>query len=188
MSSHHIVREDQEPALIIDDFQAVGPDLLGELLEWSPTVVTNTESFRMALQAGIKVDFVLADEPVDIPQDHVKVVPLNGDFLLRALDYLIGEGYGAASLLSSRADPSILLQVAGKMSAALLGNGQRVFAVGSGFSKWISKGETVYFYGDTEIKDVHGLAPVEANRYVVESDGLCTVYFKGAYGLIGEQL
>ena len=39
MSSHHIVRDDQEPALIIANGAACSIELLGQLLEWSPLVV-----------------------------------------------------------------------------------------------------------------------------------------------------
>jgi thiamine pyrophosphokinase len=39
MSSHHIVRDDQEPALIIANGASCNPELLGQLLEWSPLVV-----------------------------------------------------------------------------------------------------------------------------------------------------
>jgi thiamine pyrophosphokinase len=35
MSSHHIVRDDQEPALIIANGAACSAELLGQLLEWS---------------------------------------------------------------------------------------------------------------------------------------------------------
>lgn len=37
MSSHHIVRDDQEPALIIANGAACSSELLGQLLEWSPS-------------------------------------------------------------------------------------------------------------------------------------------------------
>ena len=39
MSSHHIVRDDQEPALIIANGEACSMNLLHQLLEWSPLVV-----------------------------------------------------------------------------------------------------------------------------------------------------
>ena len=39
MSSHHIVRDDQEPALIIANGAACSSELVGQLLEWSPLVI-----------------------------------------------------------------------------------------------------------------------------------------------------
>ena len=42
MSSHHIVRDDQEPALIIANGASCSNELLGQLLEWSPIVIVTT--------------------------------------------------------------------------------------------------------------------------------------------------
>ena len=39
MSSHHIVRDDQEPALIIANGEACSMELLNQLLEWNPLVI-----------------------------------------------------------------------------------------------------------------------------------------------------
>lgn len=39
MSSHHIVRDNQEPALIIANGADCGDDLLQQLMEWSPYVL-----------------------------------------------------------------------------------------------------------------------------------------------------
>lgn len=41
MSSHHIVREKQEPALLIMDLNGFNDEHLGQLLEWNPTVLVN---------------------------------------------------------------------------------------------------------------------------------------------------
>ena len=45
MSSHHIVREKQEPALLVLGLNNFSTELLGQLLEWNPTVIT-TERHR----------------------------------------------------------------------------------------------------------------------------------------------
>jgi thiamine pyrophosphokinase len=56
MSSHHFVKEDQEPALIISDATAVPFEKIQELLEWSPTVIVIEPALRMVLSWGIKID------------------------------------------------------------------------------------------------------------------------------------
>ena len=56
MSSHHFVKEDQEPALIIADASAVSFEKIQELLEWSPTVIVMESSLEMVLSWGIKMD------------------------------------------------------------------------------------------------------------------------------------
>lgn len=59
MSSHHIVRENQEPALWLYDIAATSGDIIGQLLEWSPAVYVGEDQLYDVLDRGIKVDFVL---------------------------------------------------------------------------------------------------------------------------------
>ena len=61
MSSHHIVRDDQEPALIIANGACCQPDLLGQLLEWSPLVVVLDSAIERVMELDIKVDVLLGD-------------------------------------------------------------------------------------------------------------------------------
>ena len=61
MSSHHIVRDDQEPALIIANGASCSQELLGQLLEWSPLVIVLDSAIERVLEIGIKVDVLLGD-------------------------------------------------------------------------------------------------------------------------------
>lgn len=61
MSSHHIVKDNQEPALVIADGEACSSELLGQLLEWSPHVVVLDKAWSRVKHLGIKVDVVLGD-------------------------------------------------------------------------------------------------------------------------------
>jgi hypothetical protein len=60
MSSHHIIREDQEPALLIMDAKAVSMEQIQELLEWSPTVIVSERALDIVMNWGIKIDVVVA--------------------------------------------------------------------------------------------------------------------------------
>jgi len=59
MSSHHIVREKQEPALLILELGLFEEEHLGQLLEWSPTVLVNDASAEKLHSLGIKFDMLL---------------------------------------------------------------------------------------------------------------------------------
>jgi thiamine pyrophosphokinase len=59
MSSHHIVRDDQEPALIIANGASCDPELLGQLLEWSPLVIVLDSAMERVMKLDIKVDVLL---------------------------------------------------------------------------------------------------------------------------------
>ena len=54
MSSHHIIRDKQEPALIIANGEECSMDLLEQLLEWSPTVVVLDGAIQRVIDLGIK--------------------------------------------------------------------------------------------------------------------------------------
>ena len=60
MSSHHIVKDKQEPALIIANGEECSQELMGQLLEWQPTVMVLDGALDRVLPLGIKVDIVLA--------------------------------------------------------------------------------------------------------------------------------
>jgi len=60
MSSHHIVRENQEPALLIANAHAISFEKIQELLEWMPTVVILSSEVETVIAWGIKVDVVVA--------------------------------------------------------------------------------------------------------------------------------
>ena len=65
MSSHHIVRDDQEPALIIANGASCSEELIGQLLEWSPLVIVLDSAMDRVLELGIKIDVLLGDFDCD---------------------------------------------------------------------------------------------------------------------------
>lgn len=76
MSSHHIVRENQEPALVVADFHALDSEQLGQLLEWSPMIVTDAANVDFLLAEGIKVDIVFGASSARIAQEATVFLPL----------------------------------------------------------------------------------------------------------------
>ncbi len=72
MSSHHIVREKQEPALLVLGLDNFPNELLGQLLEWSPTVITTSQTAEKLIVNGIKIDWIITDGDEDISQSDVK--------------------------------------------------------------------------------------------------------------------
>jgi len=72
MSSHHIVRDDQEPALIIANGAECSMELLGQLLEWSPVVIVLDNAIDRVLQLDIKIDVLLGDFDDNFNTEHYK--------------------------------------------------------------------------------------------------------------------
>lgn len=107
MSSHHFVKEQQEPALVILSTSGLGFDQVAPLLEWSPTVMVAQDAIHTVISWGIKVDFILADMDFQVVNYHlleeqypVKFLGVaNGNFLEEALQYLIASKHSAVNVL-----------------------------------------------------------------------------------------
>jgi thiamine pyrophosphokinase len=108
MSSHHIIREKQEPALIIANGEMCSMELMGQLLEWTPTVVVLDGALERVLELGIKVDVWLGDFDREISVDRfdlehypfkrVYVPQQDKTDLEKAFDYLLQEGHHAVNV------------------------------------------------------------------------------------------
>jgi len=62
MSSHHFVKEQQEPAVFILRSEGLSFEVISPLLEWVPTVLVWQECVDLVLSWGIKIDVILATE------------------------------------------------------------------------------------------------------------------------------
>ena len=120
MSSHHIVRDDQEPALIIANGAACNEELLGQLLEWSPLVIVLDSAIERVLELGIKIDVLLGDfdrgfdteyyKESQYPIEIVHTPNQDKTDLEKAFDFLIEKGHKAANVIwatGKRADHTI---------------------------------------------------------------------------------
>jgi thiamine pyrophosphokinase len=154
MSSHHIIREDQEPALLIMDVEAAEFDLTQELLEWSPTVIVHEDAVAQVLSWGIKIDVVIADAS-NIQslttslhdQFPLKLVSCNSvdEALSTALYFLIAVKQKAVNILSFESldtfEPFTTLDL------SVFQSGKRWSYIRSGlYEKWLPAGRTVHIY------------------------------------------
>jgi thiamine pyrophosphokinase len=106
MSSHHIIRDKQEPALIIANGEACSTEILDQLLEWSPTVIVLDGALERVISLGIKVDVWLGDfdhvngaDFNDYPLKKVHTPDQNLTDLEKAFEYLLEEGYPAVNVI-----------------------------------------------------------------------------------------
>lgn len=154
MSSHHIVRTDQEPALIIANGQACSEELLGQLLEWSPLVVVLDSAIQRVIDLGIKVDVLLGDFDRDFdptiyqeqqfPLEIVYAPNQDKTDLEKALDYLIEREIPAVNIIwatGRRADHSItnmtnIVRYRDKLKIVILDDYSKIFLLHRDFKKW----------------------------------------------------
>lgn len=189
MSSHHVIREKQEPALIIADMGAIPRALLDDLLEWSPTVICSVRSYENVVVEGIKVDVVFGNEPIELFQENT-LFYLSSDsktlpFIENAIAWLSENAYAATTVVSSEIEDESIPDIAERLTVIFLGKGYKRYRVGSGFQKWLAKGDRLRFGGydgqlsiNMEPTDTHA-----TSGWVAPRDALYTFRFN-AHGLI----
>ena len=157
MSSHHIVRDDQEPALIIANGAECSNELLGQLLEWSPIVIVLDSAMERVVNLGIKVDVLLGDFDGDFnpeiykekqfPLEIVHTPNQDKTDLEKAFDYLIEKGHKAVNVVwatGKRADHTItnitnIVSYRNKLKIVILDDHSKVFLLPNKFEKWYTK-------------------------------------------------
>jgi thiamine pyrophosphokinase len=186
MSSHHIVRENQEPALLVEDFYALSAEYLGQILEWSPTIITNEVNLDYFLSQDIKVDFLYAHK-IDTTQEDVQFIIPKSTFLKDSLDYLIEKNYKAVNILSNSLDPHFL-DVAKHINIVVFKEGIRYVLIQFRYEKWIVKGQKIYI-NVADIKSFNGLKYLHDNVFEVERDGFVQLEMnKDSFVFVGEEI
>lgn len=150
MSSHHIVREDQEPALLILNAHAISFEKIQELLEWIPTVIVAESEIETVVAWGIKVDVVLvSDDKISywqeklVDQAPVNVIPFKDeeDSFSSAFKYLkSGKATAVNCLLKAEAD---LVKIEGLSSFdvdCFINNIRWSWIKSGQIEKWMPKG------------------------------------------------
>jgi thiamine pyrophosphokinase len=157
MSSHHIVRDDQEPALIIANGAACSSELLGQLLEWSPLVVVLDSAMERVVELGIKVDVLLGDfdrgfdpnyyKETHYPIEIIHTPDQNKTDLEKAFDYLHARNIPAVNVVwatGKRADHTItnittIANYRDKLKIVIIDDHSKVFLMPRKFEKWYTE-------------------------------------------------
>lgn len=191
MSSHHIVRENQEPALLIEDLSLIDEEDLGQLLEWSPTIVIEEETIDLLDARGYKFDIVFTKNYISGSQENLKVISYGNDFLKVAIEYLIAHHYKAVNIVTEQLDIDYYSPYLEQINIVLFSKGIRYYYVATGFTKWKPAGERIQIAAaPVNEQIVHtGLIKINENEYEVENDGLFVLQFsQEKYILIGEKI
>ena len=194
MSSHHIVRDDQEPALIIANGASCNPELLGQLLEWSPLVIVLDSAIERVIELGIKIDVLLGDFDRGFDPDYYKEkqYPLeivhtpNQDKtdLEKAFDYLYERKIPAANVVwatGRRADHTItnltnIARYRDKLKIVILDDHSKVFLLPRKFEKWYTANTPISLIPIGHVSGIHS----ENLFYPLKNDSLTIGYRTGS--------
>jgi thiamine pyrophosphokinase len=161
LSSHHIIRDKQEPALIIANGESCNFELLGQLLEWSPVVMVLDGAIHRVLDLGIKIDIVLGDfdknenlETLLKDQAPVKIIHTpdqDKTDLEKGLDYLIANEHKAVNIIwatGKRADHSLnnlstLVKYKNLITAVMIDDHSKIYNLPNQFTKWFEANQNI---------------------------------------------
>jgi thiamine pyrophosphokinase len=194
MSSHHIVRDDQEPALIIANGASCNIELLGQLLEWSPLVIVLDSAMERVVELGIKVDVLLGDFDRGFDPNHYreKQFPLeivhrpdqNKTDLEKAFDYLVERKIPAANVVwatGKRADHTItnitnITQYRDLLKIVVLDDHSKIFLMPKKYEKWYPKNTPISLIPIGHVTGIHS----KNLFYPLENDSLTIGFRSGS--------
>ncbi|UJP66030.1 thiamine pyrophosphokinase [Mongoliitalea daihaiensis] len=156
MSSHHFVKEQQEPALLILSTEGLSFEQVAPLLEWVPTVLVAQSEVDQVISWGIKIDLILAEMSYQQANFHlleeqypVKFVGVSQqDFLQEGLQYLIATKHGAVNIIGyPHSEVEYLLPFMEFLDIVIWDAPLRYFPIKSGqFKKWFSEGTQIQLH------------------------------------------
>lgn len=187
MSSHHIIREKQEPALLIAGLDNFPDELLGQLLEWSPTVIVTADQAERVQTYGIKIDWLVGGELMEMDQSDIKLIPAGDDEpVTAALKYLIAQKYPAVNIITDNFNIVDFEQYAALLDLVVFYDNKKIMAVRSGFNKWKPAGERIEFLTQPHNFLYTGLFAETDTVFKTTHDGFITLQFSDNFLIIAE--
>lgn len=186
MSSHHVVKERQEPGLLILSLDGFDLENLGQLLEWSPTVFVTDEVYSQLETLGIKIDGVVTAHPESSLQLHTRQIPMRDSYLESGISYFLEDKYPALNVIDREFRPENYRKYCESLNLVIYAGNQKIFPVKSGFSKWRTKGEKLKTFEPVDNLSVSNLVPTAPDEFQVEKDGFYSLNFDQPYIFVAE--
>jgi thiamine pyrophosphokinase len=153
VSSHHIIRENQEPALLILDWIPSHQAIVEQLLEWSPMVILSYGVLTTLTHVNFKVDAVLlpADKtPEDaahyLPQASVILLPVQDSEISTAFAYLRQKRQSNISIFSAHDDRMHQLNDSSIHTIFYTPVARWMYRNNLEFRKWLPQNSQLIFY------------------------------------------
>ena len=188
MSSHHIVREKQEPALLIMSLRGFDQENLGQLLEWNPTVVVNEPIFSQVEELGIKIDAVITANKEFAGHHNTRSILTQTAPLEDALKFLVGEQYHAVNIIDNSFTLKDYVLFAEDINIVIFCNEKKIFSVRTGFSKWQTKGQKVGLMHEVQNLQVTGLNKIDEHLFETKKDGFYCLSFDQPFAFVEEDV
>ncbi len=202
MSSHHFVKEQQEPAVFILEVEGISFETVAPLLEWSPTLLVAQEAVEVVLSWGIKIDVVLGTLEFQKENRHLleEQYPLRfltvstGSTLEEGIHYLLASQHKGVHLVGfDHQKHQELEEKIHHLDLTLLDGDWKYYPVKGGkFSKWFVPAEIRLLASENqpvEVSNAEGslLFPVCYLTQLEVPEGISTFSSTGIFW-IGERI
>ena len=187
MSSHHIVREKQEPALYIYELADFDEEYLGQLLEWSPTLLVAGNVYEKALSLGLKVDVVIGDYAEASLQERTKTIFPNAESLQAGLKYLVEEKYPAVNIIMAENNFDEVFEFLSLINIVIFTPTSKSYPIKSGFSVWKPAG-TIFKINSITHFETTNLKQQQDGNFMVLADGFVSFNFNTKHLFLTEFL
>lgn len=186
MSSHHFVKEGQEPALFI--VEALSLVLVEPLLEWAPLVAVSDQSLDEVLRWGIKIDTVVYQpDKMHVvrskvqDQGPVQMVSSENDLLREGILFLVGANQNAVNVVDDLTDNHFeLTKKFPELQIALISRDVRwTFHARGNYAKWLPGKSRLYLRRNSPRQSFtfqglqesdHGVGAVADGMATIDSD------------------
>ena len=189
MSSHHFVKEQQEPAVFILEVEGISFETVAPLLEWSPTLLVAQEAVEVVISWGIKIDVVLGT--LEFQKENIHLLeeqyPLRfltvstGSTLEEGIHYLLASQHKGVHLVGfDHQNHQELEEKIHLLDLTLLDGDWKYYPVKGGkFSKWFVSSEIRLLATENqplEISNANGqlLFPVQYLTQIEVPEGTST--------------
>jgi len=154
MSSHHIVRDNQEPAVILYDMQACELGVLQDVLAWSPFIMASSEVYNFVASSHIKIDVLFGNINHELEQSHVEYI--NEQSGVRVLGQMLNElekrGHKAVYIFSPFAKVNLSQLVTSSLTISIFDAEIKWSLIKkTKLKKWFPKGASVQVFGDSNV-------------------------------------
>lgn len=195
MSSHHIIRDNQEPAILIEEITSFSIPLIKSLLEWSPIVITTYEKLETLLSLDIKIDVVFYKKKeenisflLERQDGFYEAVKYDCDLYVEVLKWLNNKGHFALNYFTKVLSDHLIsfwLKQRDIKTLVIFENKKRfILNKQSPYEKWLPQGVEIQLLGD--FSKIMNLKRAVEN-YKVEENGSIKVCHNKAL-IIGEEM
>ncbi len=200
MSSHHFVKEGQEPALFIVD--PISFELAQPLLEWAPLVIVLESALDEVMRWGIKVDVVLTahNEVAKIKEQVIDQIPIKiisyatgDDPIATAFYFLLSSKQTGVNIIVDSLNKAVFTFIQNsspKLNIVLLNKNLKwSLIVGGEYRKWFPAKMLIKILGsaDGQVFSTEGIDPRNQEYYEVREDGQIIIRSKSNFW-IGEEI